>query len=209
MHIHDRLRELHNENQKIYGEEFGADGVEITVHENPAPDHEDAQGRQFKLKEFEKLQETGRARDYNNNMINLHLTLKSQDEAKTFRPISQMNCYHYILSIVLGVSKPRYTDKELNKIKEDNRKGFYLYDKKSDKMIHYTNYEGTQLQRNLERKIREQKDIQLLAEESDNTNLMLESQNNIKTLMRQYKTLCDTSGLPMELDRLKVVGYKE
>ena len=47
MHLKSRLRELHNENQKIIGEEIGADGVEISVHLNPAPDHEEAQGRQF------------------------------------------------------------------------------------------------------------------------------------------------------------------
>ena len=208
MHIHDRLRELHNENQRIYGEEFGADGVEITVHENPAPDHEDAQGRQFKIKEFEKLQKYGRAKDYTDKVINIHLTLKDQSEAKTFRPISEMNCYHYVLSIILGVSKPQYTEKQLNKIRDNNRTGFYLYDKRTDKKIHYTNYDGTQLQRNIERKIREQKDIQLLAEESDNTNLVLESQNNIRILIRQYKDLSEKSGLPMRLERLNVPGYR-
>ena len=43
--------------QKIIGEEIGADGYEISVHSNPAPDHELVQGRQFSLEEYEKLRQ--------------------------------------------------------------------------------------------------------------------------------------------------------
>lgn len=203
MHLKGRLRELHNENQKIYGEEFGADGVEISVHENPAPDHEKVQGRQFSNAEYEKLNNGRVARDYKGNPYSL-----DHDEKNGYRPISELNCYHYIFSIVLGVSKPEYTDKQLREIISNNEKGFDLYDKRSGKKIHYTNYEGTQLQRNIERKIREQKDIQILAKESGNENLMLESQKNITTLTKQYKELSDISGLPTQMDRLRVSGYR-
>ena len=203
MHLKSRLRELHNENQKIYGEEFGADGIEISVHINPAPDHEKVQGRQFSNREYEKLNNGQIAKDYKGKFYTLDHDLKNG-----YRPISEMNCYHYIFSIVLGVSNPEYTDKELKEIINKNEEGFYLYDKKSGKKIHYTNYDGTQLQRNIERKIREQKDIQILAKESGNEPLMLESQNNITLLTRQYKELSDKSGLPTQMDRLRVSGYR-
>ena len=39
MNIKGALRNLHNELQAEVGKEFGSDGVEISVHENPAPDH--------------------------------------------------------------------------------------------------------------------------------------------------------------------------
>ena len=39
MHLNSRLNELHNENQKVYATEFDYNGIEISVHENPAPDH--------------------------------------------------------------------------------------------------------------------------------------------------------------------------
>lgn len=35
----DGLRDLNNQLQEQFGEEFGSDGVEITVHEHPAHDH--------------------------------------------------------------------------------------------------------------------------------------------------------------------------
>ena len=197
MHLKSRLRELHNENQKIIGEEIGADGIEISVHLNPAPDHEEAQGRQFSNEEFEKLNSGLDAKDYKGRLITL-----DHDHKNGFRPISEMNCYHYIFSIILGVSEPQYNDEQLKNIINNNEKGFELDGK------HYTNYEGTQLQRQLERKIREQKDIQILAKSSDNIELMSDAQMNITYLTRKYKQLSDISGLPTKMQRMKVSGYR-
>ena len=199
MHLKGRLRELHNENQKIIGEEIEYDGWEISVHENPAPDHQDAQGRQFSIAEYEKLQNGGMAKDYEGRIITL-----DHDEKNGYRPISEMNCYHVASTIVLGVSKPRYTDEELQQIIDDNNKGFELDGK------HYTNYEGTQMQRNLERKIREQKDIQILAKASGKTGeeLLYKSQDNIRMLTQKYKELSDVSGLPTKMERMKVSQYR-
>ena len=203
MHLKSKLRELHNENQEIFGKEFGADGVEISVHEFPAIDHEKVQGRQFSKEEYEKLQSGLVAKDYKGNAYTL-----DHDGKNGYRPISELNCYHYKFDIVLGVSKPEYTDKQLREIREKNDTGFKMFDKRSGQYKKYTMYEGTQLQRNLERKIREQKDIQILAKESGNEKLIYESQNNITQLTRQYKELADVSGLPTKMDRLKVAGYK-
>lgn len=199
MQLKSRLRESHNENQKIIGEEIGYDGWEISVHANPAPDHQDAQGRQFSIAEYEKLQNGGIAKDYEGRIITL-----DHDEKNGYRPISEMNCYHVASTIVLGVSKPRYTDKELQQIIDDNNKGFELDGK------HYTNYEGTQMQRNLERKIREQKDIQILAKASGKTGeeLLYKSQDNIRMLTQKYKELSDVSGLPTKMERMKVSQYR-
>lgn len=202
MHLKSRLRELHNENQKIIGEEIGADGVEISVHENPAPDHQYAQGHQLYNKEFKKLQKTGKAKDINGTKINLHREKKDGEEYETHRPISEMNCYHNIFSIIVGVNAPEYNEKQLQQIIDDNNKGFDYNGK------HYTNYEGTQLQRNLERKIREQKDIQILGVTSGNKELIYDSQNKIDQLTKQYKELSIISGLSIKKDRLRVPNYK-
>ena len=197
MHLKSRLRELHNENQKIIGEEIGADGVEISVHLNPAPDHEEAQGRQFSNEEFEKLNNGLDAKDYKGRTITL-----DHDHKNGYRPISEMNCYHYIFTIILGVNEPQYSDEQLKYIINNNKKGFELDGK------HYTNYEGTQLQRSFEREIRNQKDIQILAKSSGNLDLISESQMNITYLTRKYKQLSDVSGLPTKMERMKVSGYK-
>ena len=196
-HLKDGLQELHMENQKIYGKEFDSDGVEITVHSNPAPDHANIQGRQFSNKEFNKLQNGELARDYKGKMYSL-----DHDDNSTYRPIGELNCYHNIFPIILGVSDPEYSDKELNKILEDNEKGFEFEGK------HYTNYQGTQLQRTLERKIREQKDIQILAKASDNKELIGSSQKNTTILMNKYRKLSKASDLPTKAKRLRVSGYK-
>jgi len=197
MHLKSSLRELHNENQKIVGEEFDSDGIEISVHSNPAPDHEKVQGRQFSNEEYAKLQNGEAAKDYKGRVYSL-----DHDDNDSYRPISELNCYHYIFSIILGVSEPEYSDKELKDIIKANDEGFEYEGK------HYTNYQGEQLQRALERKIREQKDIQILAKASDNKELIGEAQDNITLLTRKYKELSDVSGLPTKMKRLRVAGYK-
>ena len=197
MHLKGALRTLHNEIQKQVGEEFDFDGYEISVHSNPAVDHEKTQGRQFSIEEYEKLNNGLEAKDYKGNTYTL-----DHDHKNGFRPISTMNCYHYVFSIVLGVNKPEYSEEQLQKIIDDNDKGAIIDGK------HYTNYEITQLQRSFERKIRKQKDIQILAKESGNKELIKESQDRIKQLTNKYKEISKISGLPTRMDRLKVANYR-
>ena len=197
MHLKGALRTLHNEIQKKVREEFDFDGYEISVHSNPAVDHEKTQGRQFSIEEYEKLNNGLEAKDYKGNTYTL-----DHDHKNGFRPISTMNCYHYVFSIVLGVNKPEYSEEQLQKIIDDNDKGAIIDGK------HYTNYEITQLQRSFERKIRKQKDIQILSKASGNKELVKESQDRITQLTNKYKEISKISGLPTRMDRLKVAKYR-
>lgn len=197
MQLKDRLREVHNEQQKIIGEEIGADGVEISVHENPADDHALAQGRQFRNDQYEKLNAGEEAVDYYGKKITL-----DHDGKNGYRPISTMNCYHYIFPVILGVNKPEYSTIVLQNIIDRNNKGFEFEGK------HYSMYEGTQLQRQLEREIRKQKDIQIFAKSGGNKELVAEAQQKITQLTNKYRDLLKTSGLPSELERAKVSGYR-
>ena len=54
MNILDGVRALNQEYRLQQGEQFGADGVEISAHFNSAPDHIDVQGKQYSLEEFDK-----------------------------------------------------------------------------------------------------------------------------------------------------------
>lgn len=195
-HIKGALRNLHNETQAVFGEEFGSDGVEISVHINPAPDHAQVQGRQFSKEEFEKFQNDQDAIDYTGKVFT------SEHDGKDRRSISEYNCYHYTFDIVLGVSKPNYNQEELKQIIDDNNKGFELDGE------HFTNYEGSQMMRNLELQIRKQKDIQIIAKASGNKELVAESQSKITQLTRKYKQLSDISGLPTKIERMRVSSYK-
>ena len=185
------LRTLTNQIQEQFGEEFGADGVEVSHHINSAPDHIDTvDGKQFSLN-GDRVVNGKLYKDFNtvNNSLD--------------RQVSTLNCRHYIFSIVLGVNKPQYTDKQLEEDKKKNKQGFDFEGK------HYSNYEGEQLQRLIERRIREQKDVQILAKASGDKELTQQVQAKITQLTTKYRQVVKVSGLPNQLKtRASVVGYK-
>lgn len=146
MNILDGIRAVNNETSIRFGQEYDADGVEISVHSNPAVDHQDIQGRQFSLEEYEKLENGEIATDYQGNKY----------DGADKRHIGEYNCYHKIFSIVLGVSNPEYTDKQLNDIRESNLSGFDFEGK------HYTMYERnaiTKANRNSDKETKRYTDI--------------------------------------------------
>ena len=197
MNILDSIRQVSNESQKLFGEEFDSDGIEISVHQNPAPDHQMVQGRQFSNEEFENFQNDRKAVDY------AGMVFEPEFEGHDRRSISEYNCYHYIFSIVLGVSKPQYSNKQLQEIINNANKKT-TFDGKE-----YTQYELTQLQRKIESAIREAKDTQILARASEDNELVLQSQTKITQLTTKYKQLCNISGLPNKLStRASVPNYR-
>lgn len=212
MHLHDGLRILFNQNQELFGEEFNYNGIEVTHHQNSAPDHIDTiDGKQFIL--VDKVQEqiiNGieteiKQEDIRGNQVRVNG--KWYDDFNTVnnsleRQVSTLNCRHRVFSIVVGVSKPEYTQEQLDEDKQKNIDGFDLDGK------HYSLYEGEQLQRSLERRIREQKDIQILAKASGNKELVKESQENITKLTKKYKELSDVSKLPTRMERMRVPQYR-
>lgn len=154
-------------------------------------------GKQFSKEEFDKFQNGLTAKDYKGN------TYTPVTHKVDRRPIGELNCYHYIFSIVLGVSKSNYSNEQLNKINKQNEKGFE-YDGK-----HYTNYEGTQLQRQIELELRKSKDEQIIARASDNQELINKSQTRINLLTTKYNQLNKTSGLKSQIQRARVSGYRK
>lgn len=178
MNILDGVRQVNIGIQEQVGKEFGADGVEISAHGLCAPDHVNIQGRQYSKKEFKKL--------------NSSLT----------RPIGELNCTHFVFSIVLGISSPNYTKKQLEEFeRESNSKVEY-----QGKI--YTKYEATQVQRKLETSIRQQKDLQIIAKASGDKETIANAQKNITDLTREYKNFSEVAGLDTKMNRLRVVGYK-
>ena len=196
-HLKGRLRELHNENQKLLGTEFDADGYEISVHSNPAEDHEQVQGRQFSIAEYDRLNSGLEAKDYKGKTYTL-----DHDGKNGYRPISEMSCYHYIFSIILGISQPEYNEEELQKIIDENNEGFNFENK------HYTMYQGEQLLRKVELELRKSKDTQILAHSSNNVELVGEMQSRITQLTNKYRDILKASGLKSKLERAKVSGYR-
>lgn len=192
----DSIREVSIESQKEFGKRFRADGVEVTVHENPAPDHTEVQGKQFSNEEFENFQNDKKATSYDG------VVFEPDYDGRDRRSIGQYNCYHTVFSIILGVSKPLYSNEELKEIK-DRAKEIIKIDGKN-----YTRYEVTQLQRGLETEIRKAKDRHIMFKEVNDRDAMLDEQLRITQLKRKYKEISNKAGLREQINRASVSGYR-
>lgn len=223
MNVLDAVREVSNQSQMLFGEEFGYNAVEVSHHSNSAPDHSnnDIENGKFDIDghQFVKLDIL---KEQIKNGIEKEITLKDIDEVNhrvkckdkwyydfdyinnnLNRPVSTMSCYHYIFSVVLGVSRPQFTDKQLEEDKKKNNDGFEFEGK------HYTFYEGEQLLNRIALEIRKSKDTQIMAKSSGDNDLILSSQTNITQLTTKYRQVVKISGLPNKLaTKGWVPGYK-
>lgn len=219
----DAVREVSNQSQMLFGEEFDYNAVEVSHHSNSAPDHSnndiengkfDIDGHQFAkldilkeqikngtekeitLKDIDEVNHRVKCKDkwyYDFDYINNNLN----------RPVSTMSCYHYIFSVVLGVSRPQFTDKQLEEDKKKNNDGFEFEGK------HYTFYDGEQLLNRIALEIRKNKDTQIMAKSSGDDDLILSSQTKITKLTTKYRQVVKVSGLPNKLaTKGWVPGYK-
>ena len=187
----DGVRQVQQQAQELIGEEIGADGVDITAHPNSAPDHEPVQGRRFDLANFQKMQSGQSFSDVDGNH---YLGFE--------RPITQWRCRHLVYYILLGVTRRMYTDEQLKNWKQENQKGCVIDGKE------YTNYQATQLMRNIETEKRRQKDTAILAKESGDDVLRRECQSNITQLTKKYNEIAEAAGLRKQMQRTRVEGFK-
>jgi len=158
-------------------DDIGADGWEISAHEASAPDHEPIQGHQYTDKDFLELNDS--------------LT----------RRISTLNCKHIAFPIIFGVSKPQYTQEQLQAMIDRNKKGVDFEGR------HYSLYEATQEQRRLERSIRLQRRRILAFEKVPDSKDLQNAQIRKIVLEQRYKEFTETSGLRSQKERLEVLGY--
>ncbi|MCI8470394.1 MAG: hypothetical protein HFJ35_02720 [Clostridia bacterium] len=158
-------------------EYLGCDGYEVTAHLGARPSHAEAQGKQYAISHKTKI-----SRDY---------PLWSEVEGLW----SEYNCRHSYFGIVLGISEPVYTDKELKEFKEAT----VDY---NGKKIPY--YEATQKQRQLENAIRKQKRTVQTLEKANLDNKIEKSQ--LAQLQKKYKVFCKETGLEKDYSRLQVAS---
>lgn len=186
------IRAINQAVEDAIGQELGTDGKELSVHINCALDHEPFQGHQFTDAEFEKLQNSEDFTDVN-----------GQQFGAVERVIGMWNCRHVARSIFVGVTKPLYTPKELQEFIDDNHKGYTLPNGK-----HITMYECTQMQRQMETRIRYAKDEQIVFQEAGNIEAAKLARQKVIRFTNQYKQFSKSCGLPIHKDRMTVVGYK-
>ena len=171
------IRKINLGVQERVGEQFGADGYEISAHFPCAEDHLDIQGRQYTKEEYKELNED--------------LT----------RPIGELNCTHFAFAIIIGVNLPSYSNKQLREYREKSLEEI-TYNGKT-----YTKYQATQVQRRLETEIRKQKDRQIMARASGNKAEISDAQRRISQLTNEYNRFSQIAGLDTYKNRLAVSGY--
>ena len=212
MNILDGIRQVNNETSRRFGEEYGSNMVEVSHHTNSAPDHIDTvDGKQFARIDVIRQQiASGIEKEIKLEDIQgtrVKVKGKWYDDYDTInnsldRKVSTLNCRHYPFEGILGVSKPSYTNEQIEADKKKNLDGFEFEGK------HYTLYEGSQLCRRVELEIRKAKDTQILARASGDDELVLQSQGRITKLTNKYREILKASGLPSQLQRASVSGYR-
>lgn len=173
MNILEGVRRLNSEMMAEAGREFGADGVEISAHALCAPDHQSIQGRQYSNTEFKRLNEGLQ------------------------RPIGTLNCRHFTTPIIMGVSKPTHSTKELGEMTA-----------RSNAPVEYggqsmTRYEASQRQRQMETAIRyakDERDAMIAAGDKLGT---AQARKKSAALSAEYKRFCEQAGLTPRPERTR------
>ena len=189
--ILDGIRDINQEVHNVTGEQFNADGKELTAHAHSAPDHEPFQGHQFTNEQWEKLQNNEDFED-----------IQGRKFSAVERSIGVWNCRHFAYSIIIGFSKPNYTDEQLQNMIEENHRGVKIGKRE------YTIYECTQLQRQLETKIRYAKEAQITYKTAGLEDEAKLADAKVRKLINEYLYLSKTSKLIPRLEKTFVQGYK-
>lgn len=156
-------------------EELGCDGYEVTAHMGARPSHAEAQGKQYAINHRTKI-----SRQYPlwKNVEDLW---------------DEYNCRHTYFGIILGVSEPSYTDKELKEMKDATVK-------LNGKEVSY--YEATQKQRQFENAIRKQKRaVESLEKAGQDATVQ---RSKLRQLQKEHTTFCNETGLQKDYSRIKV-----
>ena len=190
--IIDGVNQINQNASLAIGEALGYDAVEISAHANSAPDHEPVQGRVLLLPEFQKMQNGGAFQDIDGNVY-----------SGFRRPIGEWNCMHIAMSFDTKTSIRRFTDEQLQEFKDNNAKGCDVDGK------HYTIYEARQLMRQLETKVRREKDAAVAAKLNGNDmDERRARQRVINALSTQYYAVAQAAGLTPRGQRLSVEGFR-
>ena len=190
--IIDGVNQINQNASLAMGEMLGFDAVELSAHANSAPDHEPVQGRVFLLKEFEKMQN---GEDFTDVDGNRYVGFP--------RAIGEWNCMHIAMSFSTQHSIRRYSEEQLKQWKQDNAKGCEIGGK------HYTLYQARQLMRQLETKVRREKDAANAARLNGNDmEARREHQKTINALTKKYYATAKAAGLSPRSARLSVEGFR-
>lgn len=107
------------------------------------------------------------------------------------------NCRHHFYPYVEGVSERTYTDRQLSHIDDGRDANF--------EGRHYTAYEATQKQREIERTVRKLERRQRAFSAQGNAEEAQAAQIKMQRLRKKYKAFSTAADLPLQTDRMKIV----
>lgn len=107
------------------------------------------------------------------------------------------NCRHHFYPYVEGVSERTYSDRQLSHI-DDGRDATF-------EGRHYTAYEATQKQREIERTVRKLERRQRAFSAQGNAEEAQAAQIKMQRLRKKYKAFSAAADLPLQTDRMKIV----
>lgn len=162
------------------GEELGCDGFEVDAHAGCRPSHEFMQGQMY---------------SYDGEKTIDGVTY--QDGAKALARLKDYGCLHFKTNVILGVSSPRYSKEELDRIHKETTEPIE-YDGKQK-----TLYEWKQAQRRIEREIRKESQIRDMAKASGDGTLVKNCNETINAYRQKYEDMCEKVGLTPKYERMR------
>lgn len=168
------MMEMRNE----MGEEYGANGVEVSAHALCAEDHLPYQGNQYPINEWNDIQRS------------------------LSRPIETgYGCHHTVYRVIYGVGKA-YSDKELAELRRMSD-GNVTFTGLSGKELTMSRYDASQYQRKLETTIRSNK---VNAKLYDGAGLKADAKAyraKARQHTAEYKRICEEVGLTPMMERTR------
>lgn len=162
-------------------EELGLDGFEVDAHSGCRPSHEFMQGKFYSYKGDKVID-----------------GVLYEDGSEALKRLKDYGCLHFKTGVLLGVSEPRYSKEELEKIhKETTEKIEYEGREK-------TLYEWKQTQRRLEREYRKAQTQSDMFKESGNNIAAKDFHSKAKAIKSTYDDLTDkVPGLYNNSERMR------
>ena len=179
MNVLDGLSHMNMAYYEQQGEEFGADGYEISAHSLCAEDHLHIQGKQYTKEQYKAI---------NSSLV---------------RPIGTMNCRHVAYPILIGISEPAYTSAELNEMAQKSTEAV-TYTDLLGKEKTVERYQATQRQRRIETQIRQLKSEKYALDQLGDAVGVKAVQKKINDKVKYYKKMSSEVGILPKLDRLTV-----
>lgn len=189
MNITEGVRRLQIGARQIMGQQFGADGVELSAHALCAPDHIDYQGLQYSAAETKIIDGAE------------YISYEEMDGGLR-RHIGTCNCKHYTFPVILGIGEPAFSKSDLEKFKKNSEEIIKVFNSE------YTRYGCSQLMRKLETKMRYAKDKIIFSKNAGDKETEKKTRKQLSDLQKKYREVSAKAGLAKDYKRAYVPGFK-